>query len=199
VSGPVLASLFGGPPKAGREPLPHAAREVRWISRIFSDAGSDHLIGSDATVAEWMRHRPEDYRYLHFATHAHIDDREPNSTALAMADGGLDVLKIRQLSLRTELVTLSACETALGPRIRGEGIIGLPHAFLSAGARGVMVTLWRVPDESTAEFVRQFYQEIHDGASPSRALLSVRRRWIETRPPHEWAPFILIGGLPTPS
>ena len=152
-------------------------------------------LGSDATTAEWISRRPEQYRYLHFATHARVDDRQPMKTALTMADGDLEVRRIREMSLHSELVTLSACQTALGPRVRGEGVIGLPHAFLSAGARGVIVTLWRVPDQSTARFVRDVYSEIHKGSAPSRALHQTRQRWIEAgAPPSLWASFIIIGG-----
>lgn len=190
---PWLAALFPIR-RADSGSLPYAAREVRWISQILNRGGADTLIGREATVAQWLARGPERYRYLHFATHAEVNDQQPMKTALKMADGDLEVERIRRLSLDSELVTLSACRTALGPRIRGEGIIGLPYAFLAAGARGVMVTLWRVADDSAAEFVRDFYLGISRGDSPSKALLQVRRKWID-KPPYQWAPFILVGGV----
>ncbi|MGH7630331.1 MAG: CHAT domain-containing protein [Gemmatimonadales bacterium] len=107
-------------------------------------------------------------------------------------------LALRRLPLRAELVTLSACETALGRRIRGEGTVGLAHAFLAAGARGVVVTFWRVSDRSAADFMREFYGEVAGHTSPAAALLTVRKRWIAERGarahPSRCAPFVLVAG-----
>jgi CHAT domain-containing protein len=110
----------------------------------------------------------------------------------------LDLAAIRRLRLRADLVTLSACETALGRRVRGEGVIGLSHAFLGAGARATLVTLWRIADRSAADFMQAFYNELHAGMPPAQALLVVRRRWVlaggaQGHPSH-WAPFVLVGG-----
>ncbi|MBA3564879.1 MAG: CHAT domain-containing protein [Gammaproteobacteria bacterium] len=85
-----------------------------------------------------------------------------------LAGSRLDLAAIRKLDLRTELVTLSACETGRGRRVRGEGIIGLPHAFLAAGARGALVTLWRIDDEATAVFMQHFYRQVHQCDAPRR-------------------------------
>jgi CHAT domain-containing protein len=139
--------------------------------------------------------RPTRYRYLHFAAHARVNDRRPDETHVALANGRLDLPAIRRLHLSAQLVTISACETALGPRVRGEGVIGLPHAFLSAGARSTLVTLWRVADRSTAEFMTDFYRALSTGQSPAAALLAVRRDWTSTRHPASWAPFVLVGGV----
>jgi CHAT domain-containing protein len=180
-------------------PLPFAEGEARAISDLFREEGSDLLLGRRATIDKWMRLGPSDYRYLHFATHARVNDRRPDQTHLVLSQGVLTLPNIRSLRLRAELVTLSACETALGRRVRGEGIIGLPHAFLAAGARGVLVTLWRIGDQSAAEFMREFYQELHQGRPAAEALRIVRRSWMTgTGPsahPSRWAPFVLVGGL----
>jgi CHAT domain-containing protein len=142
---------------------------------------------------------PSRYRYLHFAAHARVSDRQPKETHVVLSGGNLDLAAIRQLRLRADLVTLSACETALGLRVRGEGVIGLPHAFLAAGARGVLVTLWRIGDESAANFMREFYGELHAGRSAAEALRLVRQKWIReggaSAHPARWAPFVLVGGL----
>jgi CHAT domain-containing protein len=109
----------------------------------------------------------------------------------------LDPPAIRRLELTAELVTLSACETALGRQVRGEGVVGLSHAFLAAGARSTLVTLWPVTDRSTLRFMTDLYGELHGGRSPAEALQSVRQRWIAsagaTSHPAFWAPFILLG------
>jgi CHAT domain-containing protein/tetratricopeptide (TPR) repeat protein len=179
-------------------PLPHAAAEARAVHQLFRAEGADLLLGRRATLERWLDLDPARYRYLHFAAHAWVSDRRPERTHLVLADGQLDLAAIRRLRLRSELVTLSACETALGRRVRGEGIIGLPHAFLGAGARGVVVTLWRVADQSTADFMRDFYAELHAGHPPAEALRRARRsRILSGNPAHpsSWAPFVLVGSV----
>lgn len=180
------------------DPLPFAEDEARAIHHLFRAQTSDLLVGRRATPERWHAREPGRYRYLHFAAHAIVDDRQPDRTRVALAGGDLILADIRQTGLTAELVTLSACETALGRAVRGEGVIGLPHAFLSAGARGVVVTLWRVRDRAAADFMREFYGEIAGGAAPAVALRAVRRRWIETQGPRSaplaWAPWVLVGG-----
>jgi CHAT domain-containing protein len=78
-------------------------------------------------------------------------------------------------------------------------VLGLPHAFLAAGARGVVVTLWRVTDQSAAEFMQEFYRDLRGGRSPAAALLAVRRAHLAASgpasQPYRWAPFVLVGGM----
>jgi CHAT domain-containing protein len=180
-------------------PLPYAGQEARAIQRLFRSEGADVLFGSEATFRRWLNLKPSRYRYLHFATHARVNSIRPASTHLIMAGSRLGLDDVRRLDLTAELVTLSACETALGRRVRGEGVVGLPYAFLAAGARGVVVTLWRIDDRATAEFMKRFYRELREGTSPADALLSVRREWLLTEGPlshpSRWAPFILLGGI----
>ncbi|HET6701742.1 MAG TPA: CHAT domain-containing protein [Gemmatimonadaceae bacterium] len=179
--------------------LPFAEEEARAVGALFRPTGADVLIGRRATLDRWREHNPGRYRYLHFAAHARANDRRPAETHLSLADSRLDLRTIRGLDLTAELVTLSACETALGPRVRGEGIVGLPHAFLAAGARGTIVTLWRIADRSAADFMSAYYRELARGGSPSAALLTVRRAWLSDSSrvahPAHWAPFVLVGGI----
>lgn len=176
--------------------LPFAAEESRQIASLFHAERADLLLGRRATAANWLGREPARYRYLHFAVHAVVDDRRPDRTGLALADGDFDLARIRASRLDADLVTLSACETALGRRVRGEGVIGLPHAFLSAGARGVVVSLWRVRDKAAAEFMTEFYGRLNSGLSPAAALADVRRSLIARQaPPSEWAAFVLVGGF----
>jgi CHAT domain-containing protein/tetratricopeptide (TPR) repeat protein len=180
-------------------PLPNATAEARGIHQLFRSRGADLLIGAEATVKRWLALEPARYRYLHFAAHARVHDRRPERTHLVLSNGSLDLAAIKNLRLQAELVTLSACETALGRRVWGEGVIGLPHAFLAAGARGVLVTLWRVGDRSAADFMRDLYRELHAEQAPAEALRTVRRRWMTSggpaAHPSRWAPFILVGGV----
>ncbi len=178
-------------------PLPFGEEEARAIGRIFQTGGADLLIGTQAGRNQWLGLHPERYRYLHFATHALVSEVRPELTHLVLADGGLDLSAIQRLRLKADLVTLSACETGLGTRFRGEGMIGLSHAFLAAGSRHVVVTLWRVEDRATRDFMVEFYAEIHAGADPAEAIQAVRRRWMlgggANARPSRWAPFILVG------
>lgn len=190
----------GPGPRADSFPsLPHAAREARTVAELFAPVGSDLLVGRRASVDEWRSLRPARYRYLHFATHARVDDRRPEGTFVLLSGGRLELPRIRRLRLDAELVTLSACETGLGRRVRGEGVIGLPHAFLAAGARGVVVSLWRVRDRAAADFMVDFYGRLRRGLAPAEALRRTRRAWIEDggarSHPSAWAPFVLVGGL----
>jgi CHAT domain-containing protein len=181
--------------------LPYAEREARAIQGLYADEGADLLVGRRATVARWLDQRPGRYRYLHFAAHARADDREPDGSRLFLAGGSLDLPAIRALDLAADLVTLSACETALGRRVRGEGVLGLAHAFLAAGARSTVVTLWPVADREAAEFMTVFHRALRAGWPPAAALREVRARWAsgggERAHPSAWASFILLGA-PTP-
>lgn len=174
--------------------LPAAADEARGVVKLM---GGDALTGDQATLAHWSSLDPGRYRYLHFATHALLDDEHPQRSALLLAGGRLDLQGIRRLRLSSELVTLSACETGLGQRVRGEGIIGLPHAFLEAGAHAVIVSLWRVHDQAAARYIADFYGELHAGHSPAEAMLAVRQARLReagaASQPSQWAAFVLIG------
>ena len=146
------------------------------------------------------------YRIVHFATHGLIDARAPQLSGLVLSqvdpagrplEGFLGLRDIFNLQLDADLVALSACDTALGKNVRGEGLTGLTRAFLYAGASAVMASLWRVQDRATAELMKRFYRAILvDGLSPAAALrqaqLSLRSepRW---RSPYFWAPFVLQG------
>lgn len=176
--------------------LPFAEREARAAYELFRPDGADLLVGRRASVDRWLTLSPARYRYLHIAAHAEVNDRHPAQTRVLLSGSTLDLARIRALDLRADLVTLSACESALGVRVRGEGVIGLPHAFLSAGASAVLVTLWRVDDQATALFMEEFYGEMRGGAAPATALQTVRHRWMTRLPrahPAFWAPFVLVG------
>lgn len=146
------------------------------------------------------------FRTVHFATHGlqRIDHPELSSIVLsrfdrngAPRDGYLRVSDISGLHLQADLVVLSACETALGKPAPGEGLVGLPQAFLAAGAQRVLVSLWQVEDESAAALMTEFYRHLLvDRRSPGQALreaqLAIRAqpRW---RAPRYWAGFVLQG------
>jgi CHAT domain-containing protein len=162
--------------------------------------------GFAANRAAVLDARLGDFRYIHFATHGLVDARYPGLSALVLSqfddrgnpqDGFLRLSDIYGLKLDADLVVLSACDTALGREIRGEGLIGLTQGFMSAGARSLVASLWQVPDRATAELMTQFYRYVlTDGLRPADALRKAQlwsasqRRY---RHPYYWAGFVLVG------
>jgi CHAT domain-containing protein len=111
-------------------------------------------------------------------------------------DGFLRLYEIYNLKLGADLVVLSACRTALGKEIKGEGLVGLTRGFMYAGAARVIASLWGVEDRTTAELMKSFYYEmLVKGRRPAAALriaqLHIRRE--KQLPPYYWAAFVLQG------
>jgi CHAT domain-containing protein len=165
------------------------------------------LLGSDAS-----RQRLEElavsgqlkqYRYLHFATHGDVDDRIALNSALILAqdhlpdpadavlagkgalDSRLTAAEIREKwHLNADLVTLSACQTGLGKRAGGEGYLGLSQAFFLAGAKSVVVSLWKVDDTATALLMTRFYENLlgkregPDHRLPKAEALAEAKHWL---------------------
>jgi hypothetical protein len=172
-------------------PLPGARSEVEALARLFQAAGrpARTLLAADATEPELDRLAGSGelgrFGFLHLATHGVIDETVPSRSAVILSltglpdplqqvlndqpvfDGRLSVREIqRGWDLRTELVTLSACETALGRNAEGEGFVGFTQALLISGARSVCLSLWKVDDKATALLMRRFYTNLL-GARPS--------------------------------
>jgi CHAT domain-containing protein/tetratricopeptide (TPR) repeat protein len=148
-------------------------------------------------------------RYVHFATHGilGLDTGQPPALVLSLvgndgkrdADGGINdgflrLDEVTRLHLNADLVVLSACETGRGRLYAGEGVTGLARAFLYAGSRGVVCSLWAVDDRETATFMARLYGGLKDGQAAADALRAAKLAMIRDRkPPVYWAPFILIG------
>uniref|UniRef100_Q022H5 Peptidase domain protein n=1 Tax=Solibacter usitatus (strain Ellin6076) TaxID=234267 RepID=Q022H5_SOLUE len=146
------------------------------------------------------------YRIVHFATHALFNSRHPELSGLVLSlvdrqgnpqDGFLETAQVYNLKLGADLVVLSACETALGKEVRGEGLVGLTRGFMYAGAPRVLASLWRVPDQATTELMKRFYQAVlGQGMSPAAALRSAQtslRSEPKWQAPYYWAGFALQG------
>lgn len=143
---------------------------------------------------------------LHFATHGRIDGRFPELSSIVLSlvdsegrsrDGFLRLSEIYGFRLETDLVVLSACETALGPDIRGEGLIGLTRGFMFAGSPRVVASLWRIDDRATADLMKRFYQRMFRenlsvSASLRQAQLSMLREKASSHP-FFWSAFTLQG------
>ncbi|HKF44802.1 MAG TPA: CHAT domain-containing tetratricopeptide repeat protein [Thermoanaerobaculia bacterium] len=184
-------------------PVPGAAREARRVA-AFGGAGSQTRIGRDAREW-WVRTSPlERFGVIHFATHGLLNPRAPSQSALLLAgegnaesgDGLLRARDIERLRLSSELVVLSACQTARGRILPGEGVEGLAQAFFHAGAKSVVASLWDVRDARTAGFMEDFYRRLSEGLSKAESLRQAKLDQLAAEPdlaPRYWAPFVLLG------
>jgi CHAT domain-containing protein len=183
--------------------LPHSAREVETLGALFR--GPRLLVGTSATEHSFKTEALH-HRVVHLATHGFFDRANPLFSGLELGrdgreDGRLQVYEILRLELGASLVTLSACQTALGSGEvsdvpLGEEFVGLTRAFLSAGAGAVMASLWDVSDQATPALMEQFYSEArHRGLAD--ALAEAQRARLRaggtTSHPFYWAPFVLVG------
>lgn len=177
------------------ERLSASGDEVRAISKRLSGRSELH-VGSDAQKRFLTASGA--VPVLHFATHAAIDVERPERSRILLAGDYVFQGEISKLDLKgVDLVTLSACDTALGKLIRGEGLQAFHRAFLAAGARSTVSSLWRVPDEGTAAFMEQFYYFLARGQTKSQALRSAKLVLLRSRStlenPRYWAAFVLTG------
>jgi CHAT domain/PDZ domain len=174
--------------RSGREdlaPLPGTRYEVEALARLFrsDDRPTRVLLGRDASEPELMQLADSGelarFGFIHLATHGVIDEDIPSRSAVILTqtdlpdplaqvvnnkpafDGRLSVREIqRGWELKAELVTLSACETALGRDAGGEGFVGFTQALLMSGARSVCLSLWKVDDTATALLMQRFYANL---------------------------------------
>ena len=146
------------------------------------------------------------YRIVHFATHGIIDTEHPALTSLVLSsvdaqgiarDGLLRMHELYDVRLPAELVVLSACQTALGREMAGEGLVGLTRGFMYAGAQRVVATLWQVDDAATAAFMTRFYRHMLQGRQSPSAALRAAQQEMAAQPrfasPYYWAGFVLHG------
>lgn len=188
------------------EPLPATRDEIREIAKLFPEA--EVYLGEEATE-ERAKQASSRADLLHFAGHGLLDERFPLDSSLALTipaqrqegrDNGLlqawEVFESFQLS--AHLVTLSACDTAVGREMGGEGLLGLTRAFQFAGARTVLSSLWNVSDASTATLMKHFYSYLRQGKTKDAALRSAQLDLLRSRKenlshPYYWAGFSLYG------
>lgn len=185
------------------EPLPGTRDEILHASEIFGPR-SVLLTGREATEAAFKRQPLARFRVLHMAVHGFADSKYPERAALLLArdsnsqeDGLLQAREIAELELNADLVTLSACDTGVG-RLQGEeGIASLQRAFLVAGAKTTVATLWNADDTFTAVLIKQFYKNLAVGMDKGSALreakLDLMKKFGGKVSPFYWAGFVLDG------
>lgn len=191
--------------KALSERLHASGEEAKQITNLTPPVSSK-VLGFDANLATLTQTDLREYRIVHFATHGWLNSQNPELSGVVLSlydqkrmaqDGFLRAHEIYNLKLNADLVVLSACQTALGKDVKGEGLMGLGRAFMYAGSPRVVVTLWKVDDVPTAEFMKHFYTAMmRKKMSPAAALraaqVSMARDplWFS---PTNWAGFVLQG------
>ena len=190
----------------GLRRLPYSRAEAEAVLDLVPNR-ADKIVALDfeANYAWVTNPALKQYRYLLFATHGLIDQQNPAISGLLLSQfdpqgqpvtqGYLRLGDLFNLDLGAELVVLSACQTALGKTIRGEGTIGLTRGLMYAGAPRVVTSLWNINDRGTAEFIKQFYQRVLVEGQPPAAALSATQRalWQQGQNPYLWAAFTLQG------
>lgn len=183
------------------EDLPAAKEEVEAISHLLNGTyQSGH-----AATEHYFKHHASQYQIIHLALHGLLDKNQPLRSNLAFSldtiqegDGFLHAYEITQLPLNADLVTLSACETGYGKFAEGEGVMSLARSFMYAGVPSLVVSLWKVNDQSTAILMEHFYKNLKDGLSKPEALRAAKLHYLENASPLSahpkfWSPFIQIG------
>ncbi|HKR13494.1 MAG TPA: CHAT domain-containing protein [Pyrinomonadaceae bacterium] len=186
--------------------LRFSRQEADEISRLAGEKQNLKALDFAASRSVAMSEQLRDYRIVHFATHGLINNQHPDLSGIVLSlvdqqgrtqNGFLRLYDVYNLKLDADLVVLSACQTALGKEIKGEGLVGLTRGFMYAGAPRVVASYWRIDDRATAEMMKRFYTAmLKDGLRPAAALraaqvsMSQDKRW---QSPHYWAAFTIQG------
>ena len=176
-----------------------ANKEAEEIAKMV---GVSPLLGEEATKARFLE-KLRTAALVHIVAHGDSETGEiafappPKKRKLLLdeEDVFLTMAEVQKAKVRAKLVVLSCCHSAEGT-IRAEGVIGIARAFLGAGARSVLATLWAIDDNATLEFMRNFYQHLKRGEKASEAVYQATaalRGSEEFQSPYYWAPFVLIG------
>jgi CHAT domain-containing protein len=185
--------------------LPGTENELMQIRQLFRSNGKKVKIhtGSEAYEGQLKNNDLTTYKYIHLATHGKVNESKPELSRIYLSpddenDGILYSGDIYNLNVNAELVSLSACETGLGKLSSGEGVVGLARSLMYAGATNLLVSLWQVSDESTANLMIGFYQQhLLDGQNTfHQALRKAKLELISSEKyqnPFYWSPFILVG------
>lgn len=181
-------------------------QEALNISNLVNQKNLQLLTDFEANIENLAEENLSEYRILHFATHGILDVSKPADSGLVLSlfdengkekNGFLSLDKIYNLNISSELVVLSACQTALGKDIRGEGLIGLSRGFLYAGSSQIVASLWKVDDFATAEFMKHFYHfHLEKNMPASSALQQAKLEMMKIpryKSPFYWSAFTILG------
>jgi len=179
--------------------LPFADDQVREVVALLGGRGFTGPTATEANAKLLMGK----VRYIHLVTHGEVNGKAPMFSSIVLRKGGgedgwLFARELMDIDLHADMVTLAACQTALGQETRGEGLLGLSWAIFVAGAGSSVLTQWEVLDTSTNELVSHFYQHLRDNRF-SRKAESLRMAQLDLmknpkfKHPYFWAPFTLMG------
>jgi CHAT domain-containing protein len=188
-----------GPERAELVALPESRNEVETIAGDLPKP-STILLGGQATETAFKQLPLNQYNVIHLALHGYADSEFPDRSALVFApgakstdDGLLQVREIRTLPIKASLVTLSACDTGIGP-VGEEGVANIVNAFIEAGAQSVVSTLWKLEDHATSQLMISFYGNLAHGDSKAAGLRKAQLELLNSGdPPYFWAGVELDG------
>jgi CHAT domain-containing protein/tetratricopeptide (TPR) repeat protein len=186
--------------------LPGTRQEAQAILALLPKTETIVAFDEQANLNLAINPQLSQYRMLHLATHGVFNGEEPTDSGIILSlvdakgtpiNGFLRLNEIFNLNLPAELVVLSACETGLGQEIKGEGLVGLTRGFMYAGTPRVLVSLWKVDDQATAEMMTRFYKLILEKKLPPAQALREAQLQMQTetewKSPYYWSAFILQG------
>ncbi len=183
--------------------LRYSSLETEKIASLFKPKKREILLRNQASEENFKGQRLSDYKIIHLATHALIDDKKPGRSAVILSldqdpkeDGFLQMREIFNLKLNADLVTLSACQTGLGQLIKGEGIEGLSRAFFYAGASSVLLSLWAINDQASYQLLERFYFLLRSSESIMNSLRRAKLEMINSEVlshPYYWGGFVVSG------
>ncbi|MDN5201768.1 CHAT domain-containing protein [Fulvivirgaceae bacterium BMA10] len=183
------------------EDLPGSRAEIWSISQIFD---GDYYYGSQA-AEEKFKSLADGYRILHLALHGEVNESHPMNSRLfftrdssAVEDGYLHAYELYNMKLNADLAVLSACNTAQGQLVSGEGIMSLGRAFIYAGCKSLLTTQWEVSDATTPDIMKYFYHNLKEGHSKSEALQQAKLQYLSeadnlSSHPFYWGSFAILG------
>lgn len=185
-----------------------ASDEISYINSLMKGKMLTKKQASEKNVRAMSKANELDqYKRIHFAAHGFLNTAYPSLSSLVLTktgaskdeDGYITASEWPELNLKSDLLVMSACETALGKIVKGEGIQGLPYALYVAGNRDTLLTLWKVSDAGTSVFMKRFWDYVHIGFSHSEALAKTKRDFStgnmgkDYQDPYFWAGFVLYG------
>ena len=186
--------------------LPGTRQEAQAILALIPKTETTAAFDDQANLNLAINPQLSQYRILHLATHGVFNGEDPADSGIILSlvdakgtpiNGFLRLNEIFNLNLPAELVVLSACETGLGQEIKGEGLVGLTRGFMYAGTPRVLVSLWQVDDQATAELMTRFYKLILEKKLPPAQALREAQLQMQTetewKSPYYWSAFILQG------
>ena len=184
------SSLVMGVPDAR---APRILEEVRAVAKIIP--GAELLVGAEANQRALAQQGLQS-RLIHIATHGKFRQDNPMFSAIRLGEAYLNLYDLYQLKLNAELVTLSGCATGMNVITSGDELLGLIRGLLYAGAHSLLLTLWDVHDQSTADFMASFYRRFQSTGRKASALQAAMIELRDRYPhPYHWAPFALLGKI----